>query len=78
MEAEALVVTARANALANIKSCLTQARAAPRRLVSTALATGVAVTTDDERELGVITMDWGCGTCDYAVFHGGVPQKSVR
>ena len=74
LEAEALVVTAAANALANTRSSLEKASATTKRLMSTALATGVAVTTEDERELGVVTLDWGGGTCDCLSFKNGVPH----
>ena len=74
LEAEALVVTAAANALANTRSSLEKASATTKRLMSTALATGVAVTTEDERELGVVTLDWGGGTCDCMSFKNGVPH----
>lgn len=74
LEADAHVVTATANILANMRSALEKAKASPMRLMSSALATGVAVTTEDERELGVVSLDWGGGTCDFIVFKAGVPR----
>ena len=74
LEAEAHVVKAASNALANHRSCMEQAGARPLKMMSTALATGVSVTTEDERELGVVSLDWGGGTCDCTVFKGGVPR----
>ena len=75
LEAEAHVVFARASAIANMRSCLAKAGASTLRLMSSALAMGVAVTTEDERDLGVVAMDWGRGTCDYSVFESGAPFK---
>lgn len=75
LEADAHVVFARKSALANLRSCLAKAGAGAQRLMSAALAVGVAVTTEDERDLGVVAMDWGCGSCDYAVFQAGAPFR---
>ncbi len=75
LEADAHVVTAATNAAANHRSALEKASAAPRKLMSSALATGVAVTTEDEREMGVAALDWGGGTCDCITFRRGVPRR---
>ena len=74
LEADALVVTAAANAISNHRSALKKAKAMPAKLWSSALATGTSVTTEDERELGVVSLDWGGGTCDCIAFKKGVPQ----
>lgn len=75
LEADAHVVTAASNAVANHRSALEKAGAAPRKMMSSALATGVAVTTEDEREMGVAAVDWGGGTCDCITFKRGVPRR---
>ncbi len=74
LEAEAYVVSARKNALANLRSCQDGAKLSTRRLLSSALATGSMLTTEDERDLGVATLDWGCDSCDVAVFATGAPR----
>lgn len=74
LEAEAYVVTARTNALANLQACVTDAGLSLRRTLFAGLATGSAVTTADERDLGVATLDWGGGNCNVAVFQGGAPR----
>ena len=75
LEAEALVITARKNALANIRSSLEKVNASSCKLMSSSLAAAVSVTTEDERDLGVIVFDWGSGTCDYTIFNRGNPFK---
>lgn len=68
LEVEALVVTAADAAIANLESCLAKAGVRPLKFMSAALAAGFAVTTKDEREMGVLALDWGAGTCDYVRF----------
>ena len=74
LEADAYVVSARKHALANLKSCLSGANLSCQRLLSTALATGLLLSTEDERDLGVATLDWGADSCEVAVFLEGVPR----
>ncbi len=72
LEAEAHVITAQANALANIRSCLQGAGLRAARMAAAPLASALATTTADERDMGVIALDWGAGTCEISVFRQGV------
>ena len=72
--AEAHIVTAQINLLANIHSCLGGAGIRARKVAALPLAASLAATSEDERDLGVIVMDWGGGTCDVSVFRQGVPR----
>lgn len=75
LEVEALVVTAESNVIANLDACLAKAGVRPLRHMSAALAAGFATTTKDERAMGAIALDWGCGTCDYVVFKDEYAQR---
>lgn len=74
LEAEAYVVTASASALKNLQACVTDAGASLSRCMAAGLAAGTEISTADERELGVMTLDWGATNCDIAVFQNGVPR----
>ena len=75
LEAKAYIVSNRASDLTNLRSCVTQAGVSLRRSMSSALASANVITTVDERELGVITLDWGATSCDVAVFQNGVIRQ---
>ena len=72
--AEAHIVTAPTNMLANIHSCLAGAGIRAGKVAAAPLAAAMSATSEDERDLGVIALDWGGGTCDIALFKQGVPR----
>lgn len=74
LEADAYIVTALASALSNLRSCVTDAGVNLRRSMCSGLAVGSVISTADERDLGVLTLDWGATSCDIAVFQKGVPR----
>ena len=47
-----------------------------RELVLSGLASGHMVTTPEERQHGVLTLDIGAGTTDYALYRDGVPHTT--
>jgi cell division protein FtsA len=71
LEVESHVVTGTASFLNNIVQCCERAGLRTDALVLEPVATGEAVASSDERELGVAIIDIGGGTSDIAVFGDG-------
>ncbi len=71
LEVETHIVTGKAPYLQNTVQCVERAGLKVGALVLEPIATAEAVTTPDEREMGVILIDIGGGTSDLAVFHDG-------
>ena len=71
LEVETHIVTGKAPYLQNAVQCVERAGLKVDALVLEPIATAEAVTTVDEREMGVILIDIGGGTSDIAVFHDG-------
>ena len=71
LEVETHIVTGKAPFLQNVVQCVERAGFKVEALVLEPVATAAAVTTADEREMGVILIDIGGGTSDIAVFHDG-------
>jgi len=62
----------------NVQTCINKAGIAVSEMVLEQLAGAEAVLTHDEREMGVLLMDIGAGTTDYAVFvEGNVAHTNV-
>ncbi len=71
LEVETHVVTGKASFLQNAVQCVERAGLNVEALVLEPIATAEAVTTPDEREMGVVLIDIGGGTSDVAVFIDG-------
>lgn len=71
LEVEAHLVTAATSFVENVVRCVQKARLEIEELVAEPLATGLAVLTDAERQLGVALADIGGGTTDVALFVDG-------
>jgi cell division protein FtsA len=78
LEANVHIVTGARTHDQNILTCVNKAGIAVQELVLEQLAAAEAVLTQDEREMGVLLMDLGGGTTDYAVFlEGNVVHTNV-
>ena len=78
LEANVHIVTGARTHNQNVLTGVNKAGIAVQELVLEQLATGEAVLTQDEREMGVLLMDLGGGTTDYAVFlEGNVVHTNV-
>jgi len=78
LEANVHIVTGARTHNQNILACINKAGIAVQELVLEQLAAAEAVLTQDEREMGVLLMDLGGGTTDYAVFlEGNVVHTNV-
>ncbi len=78
LEANVHIVTGARTHNQNVLTCVNKAGIAVQELVLEQLAAAEAVLTQDEREMGVLLMDLGSGTTDYAVFlEGNVVHTNV-
>ncbi len=78
LEANVHIVTGARTHDQNVLTAVNKAGIAVQELVLEQLAAGEAVLTQDEREMGVLLMDLGAGTTDYAVFlEGNVVHTQV-
>ena len=78
LEANVHIVTGARTHNQNVLTCVNKAGIAVQELVLEQLAAAEAVLTQDEREMGVLLMDIGGGTTDYAVFlEGNVVHTNV-
>jgi len=71
LDVELHVVTGTASIIENIERCVVEAGVQVARRALEPIATGAAVLTQAERDLGVILIDVGGGTTDVAVFLDG-------
>ena len=65
------VVLGSSAAIRNVRRAVEKAGVEVSSLVLSSLATGDAVLTEDEREMGAVLVDMGAGTTDVAIFKGG-------
>lgn len=78
LEARVHIVTGATASAQNIVKCANRCGLSVRDLVLSGLASGRAVLTPEEQELGVCMVDIGGGTTDVAVFHNcGVKHSAV-
>jgi len=71
LEVEAHIITGAATFMHNLVKCINQVGIEIDELVLAPLASGEAVLTDNEREMGVVLADIGGGTTDMAIFIKG-------
>lgn len=71
LDVELHAVTGTASIVENVERCVADAGVRVARRVLEPIATGTAVITEAERDLGVILIDVGGGTSDVAVFIDG-------
>jgi len=73
LEVTTHIVHGSATALQNLTKCVRQAGVRPDELVVSSIASGEAVLSETERELGVAVADIGAGTTDVALYADGTP-----
>jgi len=71
MAADIHAVTADQGPVTNLMHVVESAHLEVRGLIAAPYAAGLAVTTPEERELGVVVIDFGAGTTGLALFAGG-------
>lgn len=78
LEVEAHIVTASSTALRNLEKCVEAVGIVVDGWVISSLAAAEVVLTETEREMGVVAVDIGAGTCDVAVhIEGAVWHTAV-
>jgi cell division protein FtsA len=77
LEVEAHIVTAAATALQTYERCCEAAGVIAHAFVLEPLASGAAVLSEDEKELGVVLVDIGGGTTDISIFLEGSVWHTV-
>ncbi|MEM6456088.1 MAG: cell division protein FtsA [Acidobacteriota bacterium] len=77
LEVFAHLVTAEQKRTRMLQSCVNRAGIEVVELVFEPLATAEALLTSDERELGVLLIDLGAGSTEYALYHHGEVQHSA-
>lgn len=71
LETEMYMVTVGSSPAINLRKAVERAGCSVRELVLGPLASALSVLTEDEKELGVATVELGAGTTNLAVFHEG-------
>ena len=77
LEAKVHLVTCAVNAAQNIEKCIRRCGLQVEDVILEQLASGYAVLTEDEKELGVCLVDIGGGTTDIAVFTEGAIKHTA-
>ena len=77
LEANVHIITGARSAVENIIKCVRRCGLVVDQIIPNALASSMAVLSDDEREFGVVCMDIGAGATDVAVFLGGALRHTV-
>lgn len=65
------ILSAPSNLLLNINNCMRRCQLEIENFVSASYASGLACLTDDEKNLGVILMEFGGSTTSVSIFHKG-------
>src|SRR5579871_107384 len=76
LECSVHIVTGAVTSAQNIVKCAQRCDIAVSDIVLEQLASSIAVLSDDEKELGVLLIDIGGGTTDFAVFFNGSIQHT--
>jgi cell division protein FtsA len=78
LEAKVHIVTGHAPSIDNIRRAVEKSGIGLAGMILESLASSEAVLSDEEKELGVVLVDIGGGTCDITIFFdGGVVYSSV-
>lgn len=77
LQTRAHIVTGAQSAAENVLKCVRRCGLEVDQIMLNPLASGLAVLTDDERELGAVCVDIGAGTTDVSIFFGGAIRHTA-
>lgn len=77
LDVEVHIITVSSTSVANLEQSVQAAGVYPDRFILNPLASGDAVLTDQEREMGVVIIDIGGGTTDIGIFIEGTVWHSA-
>ena len=77
LEAKVHLITCAVNAHQNIEKCIRKCGLEVEDIILEQLASGDAVLTEDEKDLGVCLVDIGGGTTDIAIFSEGAIRHTA-
>lgn len=77
LEVEVHIITVSSTSVANLEQSIRSANVYPDRFILNPLASGDAVLTAEEREMGCVVIDIGGGTTDLAIFIDGTVWHSA-
>src|SRR5260364_134769 len=77
LEVRVHIVTGGVSAVQNIVKCVRRCGLEVNDLILQPLASSLAVLTEDEKELGVVLVDIGCGTTEIAVCSEGANRHTA-
>ncbi|MBK6909770.1 MAG: cell division protein FtsA [bacterium] len=77
LEADVHIVHCAVSSAQNIIACCKRAGVGVNDLILEPLASAESVLTEDEKELGVVLLDFGGGTTDVVAFQGGAIRHTV-
>ena len=77
LEAKVHLITCAVNAFQNIEKCIRKCGLEVEEVILEQLASGDAVLTEDEKDLGVCMVDIGGGTTDIAIFLDGAIRHTA-
>ena len=77
LEAKVHLITCAVNAYQNIEKCIKKCGLEVEDIILEQLASGDAVLTEDEKDLGVCLVDIGGGTTDIAIFSEGAIRHTA-
>ena len=77
LEIRTHIVTGAQSAAENVLKCVRRCGLEVNQIMLNPQASGLAVLTKDERELGAVCVDMGAGTTDVAIFFGGAIRHTA-
>ncbi len=77
LDAQVHIITGAVGSVHNLVNCCQQAGVQVTDIILEQLASGSAVLSDDERQLGVAMLDIGGGTSDLAIYHNNAVRHTM-
>jgi cell division protein FtsA len=74
LEAEVHIITGSVSATSNLVQCVNRAGYLVSEIVLESLADAYAVLSREEKDVGVVLIDFGAGTTDVVMYHAGAPH----